>query len=91
MPTLRLKECVDKNPDYYGEMAQTNDDNQEEKIIEVDPNEGKEVTEVPVEVPATEVPATEAPVEVPATEVPVEVPEPTAIPNQVHEESSKDL
>lgn len=76
MPTLRLKECVDKNPDYYGEMAQTNDDNQEEKIIEVDPNEGKEVTEVPVEVPA---------------EVPTEVPEPTAIPNQVHEESSKDL
>ena len=85
MPTLRLKECVDKNPDYYGEMAQTNDDNQEEKIIEVDPNEGKEVAEVPVEVPATEVP-----VEVPA-EVPTEVPEPTAIPNQVHEESSKDL
>ena len=76
MPTLRLKECVDKNPDYYGEMAQTNDDNPEEKIIEVDPNEGKEVTEVPVEVPA---------------EVPTEVPEPTAIPNQVHEESSKDL
>lgn len=90
MPTLRLKECVDKNPDYYGEMAQTNDDNQEEKIIEVDPNEGKEVTEVPVEVPATEVPATEAPVEVPA-EVPTEVPEPTAIPNQVLEPSSKDL
>lgn len=76
MPTLRLKECVDKNPDYYGEMAQTNDDNQEEKIIEVDPNEGKEVTEVPVEVPA---------------EVPTEVPEPTAIPNQVLEPSSKDL
>lgn len=86
MPTLRLKECVDKNPDYYGEMAQTNDDNQEEKIIEVDPNEGKEVAEVPT----VEVPATEVPVEVPA-EVPTEVPEPTAIPNQVHEESSKDL
>lgn len=87
MPTLRLKECVDKNPDYYGEMAQTNDDNQEEKIIEVDPNEGKEVAEVPAtEAPATEAPATEVP-----AEVPVEVPEPTVIPDQVLEQSSKDL
>lgn len=92
MPTLRLKECVDKNPDYYGEMAQTNDDNQEEKIIEVDPNEGKEVAEVPAtEAPATEAPATEVPAEVPTVEAPVKVPEPTVIPDQVLEQSSKDL
>ena len=78
---------MDKNPDYYGEMAQTNDDNQEEKIIEVDPNEGKEVAEVP----ATEAPATEVPAEVPTVEAPVKVPEPTVIPDQVLEQSSKDL
>ncbi|KAK8815198.1 hypothetical protein WA158_003410 [Blastocystis sp. Blastoise] len=50
-PTLILKDCVDANPGYYGEMAQSNeekqgddDTNNNDLVIEVDPNEGKSTT-----------------------------------------------